>query len=327
MILKKKFSGCLLVALLAAGAAGASDEAPVEFPVSFAKAWYRPAIKSGFGSGKQSGLLTVSTEGVEFSSKKASDFIPWSRVEMVSYGRMSGDTDTKWVVLGLAPIAGQRHYAGLRDGSRMGYGEKTVPIFDAVIEAMRLAGAGPYDVPEGSVPYVTRFLQFSLALPEGWSGFEVSNTLHDGWPVWGRTLFTPQNLKDLRSDELRLKRALASITDGAAAAVQLDRLEAGQGFSCDALRKAGRSRLNDEIALMLRPYKLSGEPQWEAQAHRDCTAWTATACAFRGETTVPLRLFAVSDGQTAFLLSVRGEVVDEEQFDALTGSLRTMVAR
>jgi len=200
-LLLKKLPGCLVLALLVGGVAGATEESTVDLPVSFGKVWYRPAIKSGFGSGKQSGFLTVTTDGLEFSSKKQSDFLPWSRVEMVSYGSMPGDLDTKWVVLGLEPVAGERHVAGLRDGSRMGYGTGTIPIFDAVIEGMRRAEAGPYSVSEGHVPYITRFLQFALALPEGWRAFEVSNTLSGGEPVWGQTIFSPNNLKKLRADE------------------------------------------------------------------------------------------------------------------------------
>jgi hypothetical protein len=322
-----KLSGFLTSVVLAAGVAVASTEAPIELPVSFDKVWYRPAIKSGFGSGKQTGLLTVTVDGIEFSSDKRSDFLPWSRVEMVSYGRMPGDPDTKWVVLGLEPVAGEWHYAGLRDGSRMGYGSRTVPIFDAVIEGMRRAKAGPYDVPEGQVPFITRFLQFSLALPEGWSSFEVSHTMVDGWPVWGRTIFSPTDLNDLRGDAPRLKEALAAIERGSATAVQLDRLQAGEGFSCELMKKTGRRLLDDEIALALRPYVLTAEPQWQARQHRACTAWTATANASKGETAIALRMFAVSDGQTVFLFTARGDAVDQDRFDALTRSLRTMVAR
>ena len=52
------------------------DDATIRLPVSFDKVWYRPAIKSGFGSGKQKGLLTVSADGLEFTAKKRSDFLP-----------------------------------------------------------------------------------------------------------------------------------------------------------------------------------------------------------------------------------------------------------
>ena len=41
------------------------DDTTIRLPVSFDNVWYRPATKSGFGSGRQKGLLTVTAEGVE----------------------------------------------------------------------------------------------------------------------------------------------------------------------------------------------------------------------------------------------------------------------
>ena len=305
------------------------DDATIRLPVSFDNVWYRPAIKSGFGSGKQKGLLTVSAEGLEFTAKKRSDFLPWPRVEMVSYGTMTGDADTRWVVVGLEPLAGERGRAGIRDGRKMGYGGATEEIFAAVTAAMKQARAGPYDVPAGYTPYVTGFLQFSLALPGGWDDYEISNTLSNGRPLWGQTIFSPLDLAGMRGDRERTRQALQAIAAGKQPSFFLLRYEAGAGFSCSALKKSGRRRIHEEIDKALRPFRLSTEPNWTERAHRGCTAWTSRARVEKDGTAVDVSFFTISDGQTVYVLAMRGPSgqPEQERFETFTRSLRTAIAR
>ena len=231
----------------------------------------RPGPDSGLGGGKQSGLLTISEDGLEFLAKKQSHLLPWSRVEMISYGRMSGDTDTKWVVLSLNPVAGQWSFIGYRDGRKFGYGGDTTRVFDAIVEGLRMSGSGPFAVPQGHSAYVTPFLQFSVALPEGWQHYSVSQTYLDGLPTSGRTIFSPL---DLEQDH-------AAIHSGSEPAVFLDRFEAGESFSCRRLGKAGRRKLNEGINAAFRPMQLVSELVWTAHPHRYCTAWMSTGRAKR----------------------------------------------
>jgi hypothetical protein len=319
----------LILALAAPAVAGQQDDATFSLPVSFDRVWYRPAVKSGLGSAKQTGVLTVTEQGLEFASKKRSDFVPWSRVEMLSYSTMPGDPDTRWVVLGLYPVGGARGRVGLRDGSRMGYGGATEEIFATVASAMKLVRAGPYDVPDGTSPYITRSLQFALAVPSGWSDYEISNTLSDGRPLWGQTLFSPIDLGRLRDDPERIRIALRRIAAGKDLSVLLLRYEARSGFSCGSLKSAGRRRIGEEIDRAFRPYGLSADASWAEQPHRGCTAWTTRARLVHEETGVDVTFFAVSDGQTVYLLALRGASgeADLDDFKKFTQSLRIAVAR
>jgi hypothetical protein len=139
-------------------------------------------------------------------------------------------------------------------------------------------------------------------------------------------LFGPSDLQELRADEARLKQALAEIAAGSEPVVQLDRYESGHGFTCAGPTQSGRRRLHDEISLILKPYRISGELRWEPRTHRTCTAWTADVTAEKDDESVLVRFFAVCDGQTVFLLTTRGDAVENERFEQFAGSLRTRVA-
>jgi len=303
-------------------------EASIELPVSFGKVWFRPGRDSGLGSGKQSGLLTVSESGLEFLAKKQTHVLPWSRIEMVSYGRMSGDIDTKWVVLSLNPVAEQWSVIGYRDGQKLGYGGDTTRVFDAIVEGLRRSAAGPFAVPQGSSAFVTPFLQFALALPDGWQPYSASETYLDGRPMWGRTIFSGLDLGQMRSDEARAGKALAAIHSGSEPAVFLDRFDAG-GFTCGRLGKTGRRRLHEQINTALRPMRLVSELNWTEHPHRYCTAWTSTGRATAGDEEIQVSFYAVSDDQTAYVFTIltpTGTKIDE-RFEPLSRSLKTAVAR
>lgn len=319
----------LSVAAPALRAQASEAETSIELPVSFDKVWFRPGRNSGLGGGKQSGLLTISDSGLEFSAKKQSHVLEWSRIEMVSYGRMSGDMDTKWVVLSLTPVAEQWSFIGYRDGQKLGYGGDTTRVFDAIVEGLRRANAGPFEVPQGYSAYITPFLQFTLALPEGWHPYTVSDTYLDGRPTWGRTIFSPRDLEKTRNDEAEAKQVLAAIRSGSERAVFLDRFDAGDGFSCRRLSKAGRRKLHEEINAALRPMRLVSELQWTSQPHRYCTAWTSTGRAMRDDTEIDMAFYAVSDDLTAYLFAIRaplGATIDD-RFEPVSRSLKTAVAR
>ncbi len=300
----------------------------IELPISFDKIWFRPG-DSGLGGGKQSGVLTVSEQGLEFAAKKQSHVLSWSRVEMISYGAMSGDTDTKWVVLALNPVAGQWSYIGYRDGQKMGFGTGTPRIFEAIVEGSRHAGAGPFAVPSGFSAYITPGLQFTLALPDDWHASVVASTLVDGRPLWGTTIFSPLDLAAARKDPAEAERLMDRLDAGTERAVFLDRFEAGGGFSCRRLGKGGRRRLVEKINAALRPLQLASELEWTPRPHRYCTAWNANGRAVRKDTEIDLSFYAISDGLTAYLFTTRrpagGEV--ETQFEPVSRSLRTAVAR
>lgn len=309
-------------------AQGKPAESAIQLPISFDKIWFRPG-DSGLAGGKQSGLLTVSEQGLEFASKKRSHMLPWSRVEMISYGVLSGDTDTKWVVVALNPVAEQWSYIGYRDGRKLGYGGDTTRVFDAIVEGARRAGAGPFAVPEGSTAYITPGLQFTVALPDGWHASVVSSTLVDGRPLWGTTILSPLDLEAARKEPSAAEQAMAALRDGSRPAVFLDRFESGDGFSCRKLGKAGRRRLLEEIDAAVRPMRLVSEPEWTALPHRDCSAWQASARASRKGVEIDLAFFAVSDGVTAYLFTTRSPTGGpvEPRFELVSRSLRTAVTR
>ena len=302
------------------------DEAAIALPLSFGQVWFRPGPKSGLAGGKQTGLLTVSENGIEFSAKKQSHILPWSRIEMISYGRMSGDPDTMWVVLSLTPVAGEWSRIGVRDGSKMGYGGGTSAIFDAIVAGSRQVGAGPFAAPQGFSAHFNSTLDFSLAVPNDWHPYSVSETYVDGRSLWGRTIFSPLDLTSIRADDARLKQALTSIRNGMDRAVFFDRFEADGGFTCRKLGKSGRRELSNRIDAGLKPLKLVSEPQWTEHAHRYCMAWTfAGRATTKDGTTIDVRFYAVSDGQTAYLLGARGS--GNDHFEQVARSLKTAVGR
>ena len=284
------------------------------------------ARRPGSRGGKQTGLLTVSESGLEFSAKKRSHVLPWSRVETISYGPMAGDVDTMWVVLSLHAAGEKSSRVGLRDGHKMGFGRGTTAIFDAIVSGLRQASAGPFAVPQGHSAYITPFLQFALALPDGWHPYAVSETYVEGRPLWGRTIFAPRDLAGIQGDETVLNQALKAMRDGAEPAVFLDRFDATDGLTCRKLTRSGRSALRTEIAAALRSLKLVSEPNWTETKHRECRAWTfAGQAARRNGETIDVRFYAVSDGRTAYLFGMRGG--GNERFEPLARSLKTAPAR
>lgn len=326
------FLGMLAVVSLTAAppcAAGDFEEITVTLPVSFEKVWFKPRGAAGLGKGKQAGLLTVTESGLEFTSKKTSHNLPWSRVEMLSHGPIASDPDTDWVVLTLSPVAGEYSFIGYRDGRKMGYAQDTTKIFMAVFTGLQNAGFGPFDKPEGAKVHIAPLLQYSLALPPDWNAFSLSETVVGGRPAWGRTVFSPSDLAATRGDAAARKQQLRALTEGVEPAVFLERFDAGNAVKCDRLGKNGERRVREQIDTALRPMQLQGELVWTAEPHRYCTAWTASGRATRGETTVDLSFYVVSDGFTGYLFThpTSGDGGVGESFETITRSLKTADTR
>jgi hypothetical protein len=321
-------AGTLIFCATTVHAAPIDDaDSSIQLPVSFDKVWLRAGKDSGLGQGKQSGLLTVSADGLEFAGKKQSHVLPWSRIEMVSLGRMGGDPDTKWVVLSLKDVAWRSGLIGFRDGQKLGYGGDTPKILATIVEGLQVSAAGPFAAPQGSSAFVAPMLQFALALPEGWHTFSVSETYVKGRPTWGRTILSPLDLGKNRDGQAQASPEMAAILAGSERAIFLDRFEA-DGFSCRQLGKAGRRHLREQINAASRPMRLTSELNWIEQSHGHCTAWSASGRAARGTAEYGVAFYAVSDDRTIYVFShvtPLGTEIDGH-FEAVAKSLRFGVA-
>ena len=104
----KIHKGALLtiVVLLAGTAMGTAAQGGVEvdknvtLPVTIEKTWYRTGKVRLFGKAyEQTGTLTVSDIGVEFTSDKGTVNIPKGSITWVEWGKLSPDIQNDWAIV------------------------------------------------------------------------------------------------------------------------------------------------------------------------------------------------------------------------------------
>jgi hypothetical protein len=308
----------------------AAEPPPIQLPVSFDKVWYRPGSRGGFGGAKETGFLTIGKEGIEFAAKKSAQVWSWDKIENASYGRMRGDIDTDWVVLGLTDAGGERITVGFRDGQKLGYGQSTVRLFETIISALRQNEAGPWAVPSGFQLFDDLYKQFTIAYPIGWQPHHENMTALDGKPIWGRSWFGGQPWAELRSDAVLQAKAIKQLERGQAQGLLLDRLAAPKGLRCDADEEKAVKRLLPMIEERLDPLRWSIAPQVETVRLDGCNAWSfvGTAATSNGDPG-EVRITAISDGLSVYLMQSRGDLdaTEIEIFETFVNSIRIAVAR
>ena len=149
---------------------------------------------------------------------------------------------TDWIVLAVGP-AGTTRLVSFRDGAKLGFGKRTARIYRTIRETLRLARAGPYDVPDGFETYDTLADQFTLAVPRGWTPFHQTSVEVGGVPLWGRTIFSERALVSSPEGADELDLALRRIEAGTQSAITLDRREALAGMKCDGFSKSDERKL------------------------------------------------------------------------------------
>ena len=308
----------------------AAEPPPIQLPVSFDKVWYRPGSRGGFGGAKETGFLTIGGEGIEFAATKSAQVWSWDKIENASYGRMRGDIDTDWVVLGVTDVAGQRITVGFRDGQKLGYGQSTGRLFETIIFALRENAAGPWAVPDGFQLFDDLYRQFTIAYPAGWEPHHENMTALDGKPIWGRSWFGEQAWSELKGDPDLQAEEIRELERGQALGLLLDRVEAPKGLRCDAEEGKAVKRLLPLIEEQLHPLRWSNSPQVETVSLDGCNAWrfVGTAAISDGAP-VEVRIVAISDGFSVYLMQSRGDLdaTGVENFETFASSIRIAVAR
>jgi hypothetical protein len=319
------------------GSANGAD-AVIDLPRTVPKVWYR-AGKGALVGGSKSGDLTISDTGLTFTTRKREVKIPLEAIHTVSFGKMRGDVNTDWVVIALVDEQGRR-VIGLKDGRKLGYGQKTGELFETILAAMKKLGAAQYHVPVGFETFDGMDDQFTIALPAGWSAHPRTQVHVSGQAIWGTILFSPSplvpdsSLPATQQDEAR-SSALREAESGRTGAVFVQLREALRGMRCEGFSEKARATLREwsetdplfsagqgtEQSTRIEPIEVDG-----------CNGLRVVRRSLQagGEERI-LDLRAASDGETVFLVGLRSRrdryESHLETFDTVAGSFRFSVAR
>jgi hypothetical protein len=112
---------------------GIAVDPNVTLPVTVEKTWYRTGKVRLFGKAyEQSGTLTVSENGVDFSFKKGTVNIPKGSIIKVEWGQLSPDMQNEWVIVHYTDPAGEAIAAF--KGALFSGGDKDALIFSAILK-------------------------------------------------------------------------------------------------------------------------------------------------------------------------------------------------
>jgi len=301
----------------AAGESGAGD-------IVLDRIWYRterlPSLPKSF---KGNGDLRIGDDGLEFVHGKKGWLLRWDEIRFIWFGPMRGDVDTDWVVLSTKGAdLGER--VGLRDGRRMGYGERTEALFEQIKDAAREVRAGQFDVPEGFEPFEGLEHLLSVAVPREWSLEHRSAVVQDGRVHEGVLYFhepfdSPDTRSDPESEALDSKRRRDGIGRGEIRAIRLERRHADRGMKRDGFSEEAVDRFVGE---MLRDRNQLGTLATSSPPRtRIVTVDGLTGVRVRGEGTDPagtaryVESVAISDGAMLYVFRMVGPV-DRRESDS-----------
>jgi len=309
--------------------------AELRLPRTIDRVWYRKGTKRALGGASISGDLTVTSEGLELTGRKKTLVIPLGSLRQVSFGKMRGDVDTDWVVLAVERD-GEEELVGLRDGKRLGYGERTRGIYELLRRTVRSFAAAQYAVPSGWRTYDELDHQLTLSLPQGWFSAHESVVTVDGLPLWGTTVFSAQPIPAGSEDPAGRRRAFEAVSAGTTAAVILGRRETSRGMRCTGFSDAARRTVEQRLrALGARtqqaPWEL-GDLELGAQSLDGCSGLRLVGRGRRADgAEVVLDARAIAAEGSLFMLALRSEAEHYERrvhdFDRTVASFRRMVAR
>jgi hypothetical protein len=225
---------------------GGPDGTEIRLPLTIAKVWFRGESEKKPGKlkkNKRSGDLTLTEAGFEFISKKDSFFLPVDRLSMISYGTLGQGVDTEWIVVGLRE-GETTHVVAFRDGRKLGYGQQTDEIHRKIRGAAELLGAAQFSAPEGFESYTAFDDQLTVVIRDSWNAYVLTSVFVGGSAPWGRTVFSPESVDDLKDDvdDPHLRR----MYDGDLPAILVERSEADAGMTCAGLSRKAVGRLLDQ---------------------------------------------------------------------------------
>jgi hypothetical protein len=311
-------------------AAGDTDDAvedSIQLPMTLEQVWYRPGKRRGVGGAKHTGDLTLTRDSIYFTTNRKEIVIPMTAIHVASFGKMRGDVDTDWLVLSIDQ-PGLPSLLGLRDGRRFGYGQQTHKVRRAVMAALRLAGAGQFDVPEGFVAFDGMDRQFTLAHPTDWSTHPVLLIETDDGSLWGKTLVTAQPIDEGGGD-------LTRFDAGELLGFFIDTRKLVTGMSCDGFSKKGREKLLEWIREIAVPQAGDESPEGPAVEMIAIDRCSGLKFVIRGRGTdgndrvLDVRAVAERDNLVLIGLPSLAEEYEErlKTFDKVVSSFRLSVAR
>ena len=294
----------------------AADAPSIGLPHTITRVWSRTAKKTkGLPGGRNMGDLTLTDEALEFvgNSEKSSFGVPMTDIRVVSYGKMKGDVDTDWAILEVQREGGPT-LIGLRDGRRMGYGERTQEIFEAIRDATRQVGAAQYDAPQGFATYDGLDPYFTMVYPAGRS------TVHRS------VIQTP--------DQVLGVLEFVSAEDEASV-IRLERSDVRPGMSPRGFSEKARARLLESTLkspMLDEGYELLEPPRVEPASidqRQGLRVLVRTRDAEGRGTLLDQRFFV--DARTLYTLALRCPLTRQDAelrtLEAMAGSFRFSLAR
>lgn len=271
MALARSTSAATLTALVVLAAAfgneGGEIDPPLELPMTIDKVGYTTSLKGAPGSRfKLKGDLTLTERALELATEDDTIVIGLDEIHVASYGKLRGDVDMDWVVLGLGRT-GPVEIVGLRDGSRFGFFGDTSSLFETIRRYLRQQRAGQYAVPEGWRAWDPLHRQLSLAVPATWHEWTDELVLEKDDGCSGTLALSSQRLAGAGQGADRPvveRQALAAARSGDLPALWITIDEAGRGDACEGLSPKAIERAREEAAghpgLGLTPESFTVEP-------------------------------------------------------------------
>ena len=327
-----RLRSCLLVPLLALPLAAFGEPSEEGYPRTIAGVWMRTGTDRGITGPKLSGDLVITPESLELLAGKRDVSIPFEGVRMISLGTMRGDVDTEWVVLSVVRD-GTRQLIGLRDGRKLGYGQRTGELYGALRDTARRFSWAQFSTSEGSRAYTELDRVFAMDVPADWALYHHDLVHVDGIVRYGTVVFTAGPLLEAEDPKGKARaRALTKIQEGGVTAWIVNRREALAGMRCEGFDRGALAGLGEIVAanpFFGRPVELASAPAFEPVEIDGCAGQRLVARAKTSPAVLDLR--AVAREGTLVLVGLRtteSELARESAaFERGVASLRLAATR
>jgi hypothetical protein len=323
----------VLVGLATAPAVAAPE---TSLPLTVEHVWFRTVKGQSllrFSNAK--GDLTIGPDGISFSTHKKSTEIPIERVQQITYGKIKGDVDTEWVLLGIGEKRADAIIA-VRDGRKLGYGQKTWEIYEKMKAALEQISAAQYRVPQGYRALADFSRQFTLAVPEPWDIYIESLVFVGERAPWGTIFVSSERIRRQPRPDGEGARtvvdedALDRARTGENPAFFIERMPVEGGMRCKGFSKEGLERFLDlaaEGALFHGGGKIAANPTVSPEIIDRCKGLRIRGRVEAEDgTQTEIDLHAAANGDTLFVIGLRAIPEKYEEYrEVLDSSLATLM--